>query len=111
MKDQDEAKQFYTEKFGFEICNEIEISPDWKYITVAPQKNNETVIELAKSDAEHQPGDQIIIMFATNDIQKDYKNMKANGVVFHGEPKKVPGGTGVGFEDLYGNQFDLFQEE
>ncbi len=35
--------------------------------------------------------------------------MKSEGVIFHGEPKVVPGGKDVGFEDLYGNQFDLIQ--
>lgn len=48
-------------------------------------------------------------MFETDDIERDYKEMKQRGVVFHGEPAVVPGGRGVGFEDLYGNQFDLFQ--
>ncbi|CAG9623755.1 hypothetical protein BACCIP111883_04589 [Sutcliffiella rhizosphaerae] len=35
--------------------------------------------------------------------------MKDRGVTFHGEPKNVPGGKGVGFEDLYVNAFDIFQ--
>lgn len=33
------------------------------------------------------------------------------GVVFHGEPTTVPSGKGVGFEDLYANQFDLYQPD
>lgn len=37
--------------------------------------------------------------------------MKDKGVIFHGAPAKVPGGKGVGFEDLYGNQFDLYQPD
>ena len=37
--------------------------------------------------------------------------MKARGVIFQGEPQPVPGGKGVGFEDLYGNAFDLYQPD
>ncbi|WP_017726644.1 VOC family protein [Halalkalibacterium ligniniphilum] len=118
VRNQVEAKQFYTEKLGFVVCAEDEFSPGWRYLTVAPHKNNETKLELVTADTPaqqaligNQAADQILVMFATDDIERDYREMKAKGVVLHGEPKTVPGGKGVGFEDLYGNQFDLFQEE
>ncbi|MEX1135943.1 MAG: VOC family protein [Balneolales bacterium] len=118
VKDQDEAKKFYTKVLGFVVISEMEFSPGWSYLTVAPDKNNETVLELTKADTPEreamigkQAADQILVMFATDDIEKDYREMKARGVVFHGEPKSVPGGKGVGFEDLYGNQFDMYQAD
>lgn len=43
--------------------------------------------------------------------KRDMITMKDKGVIFHGAPAKVPGGKGVGFEDLYGNQFDLYQPD
>lgn len=116
VKDQEEAKKFYTEQLGFVICEHEEFSPGWIYITVAPSKQNETKLELALADTPEsialigkQAADQILIMFETDDIEMDYQEMKARGVIFHGEPKPVPGGIGVGFEDLYGNQLDLYQ--
>lgn len=116
VKDLEEAKQFYTETLGFVVREEIEFSPEWKYLTVSPTKANETRLELMKAETPEQRqmiGRQLIgraaLMFLSDDIETDYHEMKAKGVVFHGEPKSVPGGKGVGFEDLYGNAFDLYQ--
>ncbi|WP_148497729.1 VOC family protein [Paenibacillus senegalensis] len=46
VKDQEEAKKFYTEKLGFVVCMEVEFAPGWNYLTVAPAKDNETMLEL-----------------------------------------------------------------
>lgn len=112
----EEAKKFYTEKLGFSVCADEAISPDGRYLTVAPQKDNATVFELVKAETPEQEklvgdqaGGQILVMFESDDIENDYMAMKEKGVLFHGEPATVPGGKGVGFEDLYGNQFDLYQ--
>ncbi|GAB6926712.1 VOC family protein [Paenibacillus sp. JCM 10914] len=116
VKDMEASKTYYTEKLGFDVVAEEEFAPGWRYLTVAPHRNNETVLELVQADTPNtealigkQAADQVLIMFASNDIDNDYRELKARGVVFHGEPKSVPGGKGVGFEDLDGNQFDLYQ--
>jgi len=116
VKDLEEAKKFYTEKLCFFVCADQIFSPDWRYLTVAPQKENSTVFELVKAQTAeqeklvgNQSGGQILVMFESDNIETDYSVMKEKGVVFHGEPTTVPGGRGVGFEDLYGNQFDLYQ--
>ncbi|GAB2567868.1 VOC family protein [Gracilibacillus alcaliphilus] len=116
VKDMEEAKQFYTDVLGFVIRDEIEFTPEWRYLTVSPSASNETKLELVEAKTSEQremigrqAADQVVIMFLSNDIEQDYHEMKARGVVFHGEPKSVPGGIGVGFEDLYGNIFDLYQ--
>ncbi|PAE94219.1 VOC family protein [Shouchella clausii] len=118
VKDLEEAKQFYIKKLGFIVRDEIEFSPGWKYLTVSPDSANETRLELVKADTPEQvemvgrqAANQVLIMFLSNDIEKDYREMKARGVIFHGEPQSVPGGKGVGFEDLYGNALDLYQPD
>ncbi|MBD1432310.1 VOC family protein [Sphingobacterium sp. DN00404] len=118
VKDLEEAKKFYMEKLGFSVCTDQMFSPDWRYLTVAPQKDNATVFELVKAKRPeqqklvgNQSGGQIFVMFQSNDIEGDYIAMKEKGIVFHGTPTTVPGGKGVGFEDLYGNQFDLYQPD
>lgn len=117
-RDKEEAKAFYTEKLGFTVCAEEVFSPNWSYIALAPASSNETVIELVEAVTPEQKaligkqaGDQVLIMFATDDIDQTYRDLKANGVVFYGEPQSVPGGRGVGFEDLYGNQLDLYEPD
>ncbi len=118
VKDLNEAKKFYTEKLGFVVRDETEFQPGWNYLTVAPQEDNETVIELVKADTSENEalvGKQYAgiaaIMLATDDIDRDYREMKAKGVVFpNGTPKDVPGGKGCPFEDLYGNMLDMYQK-
>ncbi|MCT1576952.1 VOC family protein [Oceanobacillus kimchii] len=114
----EEAKHFYTKKLGFIVREELEFSPGWKYVTVSPDFANETRLELVKAETPEQEemigkqaANQVLIMFLSDDIEKDYCELKARGVIFHGEPKPVPGGKGVGFEDLYGNAFDLYQPD
>ncbi|SMO46106.1 VOC family protein [Fodinibius sediminis] len=115
VKELDEAREFYTQTLGFAIRADINFSPGWRYLTVAPSKECETVLELHHVD---DPGKQsrigkspvmALVMFETDDIERDYKAMKARGVSFLNEPQEVPGGKGAGFIDLYGNKFDLFQ--
>ncbi|MCY4780586.1 VOC family protein [Sphingobacterium sp. UT-1RO-CII-1] len=118
VKDLDEAKTFYVEKLGFSVCADQVFSSDWRYLTIAPQKDNATVFELVKAETPeqekligNQSAGQVLVMFESDNIQKDFEIMKEKGVVLHGEPIPVPGGKGVGFEDLYGNQFDLYQSD
>ncbi|TYR35759.1 glyoxalase [Sphingobacterium phlebotomi] len=118
VKDLEESKKFYTEKLGFTVCVDQMFSLDWRYLAVAPQKDNATVFELVKAETPeqqklvgNQSGGQILVMFQSNNIDGDYITMKEKGIVFHGAPTTVPGGRGVGFEDLYGNQFDLYQPD
>ncbi|MDR7131495.1 catechol 2,3-dioxygenase-like lactoylglutathione lyase family enzyme [Algoriphagus sp. 4150] len=118
VNDVDEAKNYYVDKLGFSVVNDMVFSSDWRYLTVAPQKDNATVFELLKAETPeqkkqvgHQAGGQVLVMFESDNIIDDYNRMKAKGVVFNGEPSEVPEGKGVGFKDLYGNQFDLYQPD
>ncbi|MUK87781.1 glyoxalase [Ornithinibacillus sp. L9] len=117
VNDKEEAKAFYTQKLGFIIRDEEEFSDNWNYLTVAPQTNSEVVIELVEAETDEekqlvgrQAAKQVFLMFKVDDIHQTYQKLKAKGVNFYGEPKEVPGGKGVCFEDLYGNKLDLFEE-
>ncbi len=45
----------------------------------------------------------------TDDFWRDYREMKARGVVFLEEPREEAYGTVAVFEDLYGNKWDLLE--
>ncbi|SHF11131.1 Catechol 2,3-dioxygenase [Fodinibius roseus] len=118
VKDQEEAKKFYTEKLGFVVRNEMDFGEDWKYLTVAPNESNETVLELAQADSTekqaligNQAGDLPVVMFKSDDIEKGYEELHERDVQFEGQPKEVPGGKGVRFQDLDGNLFDLYEPQ
>ncbi len=116
VKNQLDAKRWYTEVLGFQVISEIEFSPGWSYLTVAPSNGSETVIELSLADTPEkesligkQAADLPLVMFISDDIHEDFARLSKRGVDFSNPPKEVPGGLGAGFCDLYGNQFDLYQ--
>ncbi|MCR6105135.1 VOC family protein [Salipaludibacillus agaradhaerens] len=118
VHDQQEAKVFYTEKLGFVVRADEEFSPGWRYVTVSPTEDNKTVLEFVQAETPEeksligkQANSQVMLMFETDNIEEDFANMKARGIIFHGVPQSVPGGKGVGFEDLYGNKLDIFEPE
>ncbi len=116
VKDLDEAKAFYTQKLGFVVRTDVEFSPGWRYLTVAPNGNSETVLQLQKIDNPEKQSQigkspvMALVMFVTDGIEKDYKVMKERGASFMNETQDVSHGRGAGFVDLYGNKFDLFQK-
>ena len=110
-----EAHKFYTEVLGFKskmFMPEMQLA-----IVVSPEDPNGTALLLEPRgnlgskeffDGIYNAGLPVII-FGTDDIQKDFKQLKAKGVVFRGEPKKTDYGTQVSFEDTCGNLVQLHQ--
>ncbi|WP_245829006.1 VOC family protein [Salipaludibacillus agaradhaerens] len=103
VHDQQKAKVFYTEKLGFNIRADEEFSPGWRYVTVSPADDNETVLEFVQAETPEekslvgkQADSQVIVMFETDNIEEDFANMKARGIIFHGVPQSVPGEKGLG---------------
>ncbi|WP_192348752.1 VOC family protein [Algoriphagus sp. Y33] len=118
VNDLEEAKNFYVNKLGFSAVSDMVFSAEWRYLTVAPKKDNATVFEVLKAETPEQKkqvgkqaGGQVLVMFESDNIIDDFNRMKAKGIVFNGEPAEVPEGKGVGFKDLYGNQFDIYQPD
>ena len=116
VKNYDEAIQFYTEKLGFVVVEDVPMGDD-RWVTIAVTKNHDCVFALhvAKSDSDlalvgKQGGTFPLLGLTTDDCLGDYEKLKARGVKFQGEPEVRPYGTGVMLEDLYGNKIFLNQE-
>lgn len=114
VKDYDEALSFYTKKLGFTKLSDNTFGPGIRWITVAPNQESQTAIVFVKADTPEkivaigkQAPNHVLLTLHTNNIDQDFKELKTNGVKFHGRPKEVPWGKEVVFEDLYGNLFDL----
>lgn len=109
------AHTFYTEVLGFQSKM---FMPDMMLaIVVSPEEPSGTALLLEPRgnygskeffDGIYNAGLPVIV-FGTNDIQKDFEALKAKGVVFRGEPKKTDFGTQVSFEDTCGNLIQLHQ--
>jgi predicted enzyme related to lactoylglutathione lyase len=113
VKNQDEAKKFYVETLGFKVgTDDSTTMPGYRWLTVkAPQQSDVEIVlgPAAEPQQVAQIGKQGTWVLASDNIQEDYRRLKARGVKIHYEPRENPYGTDFVFEDLYGNTFDLVQ--
>jgi predicted enzyme related to lactoylglutathione lyase len=116
VKDYDAAIQFYTQKVGFTLVEDKAFGESrWVTLSLPDTPGISIALELAKTADDNglvgkQGGSFALLALDTSDCTGDYKRMKALGVNFHGEPQAGPWGTGVLFEDLYGNKIFMSQE-
>ena len=116
VSDQDKAKEFYTEKLGLALYDDV-LSPDgWRWITVGPKDNRSVVLSLLQdpSTDEKAPveGDSCalpVCVLTTKDCSKTAKELQDRGVKFIKEPTDEFWGVDALFTDLDGNVFDLCQ--
>lgn len=116
VRDYDEAINFYTHKLGFEIIEDSVLSPDKRWVLIAPKNSDGPFILLAKAANEeqesrigNQTGGRVFLFLHTDDFQRDYKNMLSNNIIFIREPVIEKWGTVAVFKDLYGNLWDLIE--
>ncbi len=114
VRDQEEAKRFYVETLGFKVKTDDRATvPGYRWLTVMPahQKELEIVLGLA-TEAEQidKIGKQGTWVLSSDNLQKDYENLKARGVKMRSGPRQNPWGMDFVLEDLYGNTFDVVQE-
>lgn len=116
VNDYDEAIDYYTNTLGFAVLTDNTFGEGMRWVTVAPSKNHETAIVFVEADTEEkkervgsQAAGHVFLVIETADFIRDYSSMKEKGVTFLSEPKEMPWGLEVVFEDLYGNRFDLLQ--
>jgi catechol 2,3-dioxygenase-like lactoylglutathione lyase family enzyme len=121
--DQDRAKEFYTEKLGFEVRMDMTLGdggmrwltvgakdqPDLELTLMVPgtgAMDPESVEALKKLVSKGVLGAGVI---ATDDVHGDYERLKARGVEFIQEPQERPYGTEALFRDDSGNWFSFTQ--
>ena len=116
VRDYDEAIQFYTKKLNFILKEDTILSETKRWVIVSPPGSGNCSLLLAKAATEeqktrigNQTGGRVFLFLHTDDLQRDYKNMKAQGISFVREPAKEEYGTVAVFKDLYGNLWDLVE--
>ena len=108
VKDQDRALKFYTESLGFGIVTDQPMGPGQQRWIELKIPGAATGIALFTADGHQERiGTFQGISFATEDVEKTYAELKANGVEFSQGPTKQPWGTFAIFKDADGNQFVL----
>lgn len=116
VNDYDEAIKFYTEILHFTLVEDKVMSPTKRWVMVAPPGSTGTTILLAQASNEeqksrvgNQTGGRVFLFLYTDDIERDYKNLKDKKVNIVRELESQPHGKVVVFADLYGNLWDLIE--
>ena len=118
VDDYDQAIDFYTKKLGFTLLEDTKISDTKRWVVVAPSGNKQNCCLLLARAANaaqesrigNQTGGRVFLFLQTDDFWSDYKKYSQNGVEFVGEPRVETYGTVCVFKDLYGNLWDLIQD-
>jgi catechol 2,3-dioxygenase-like lactoylglutathione lyase family enzyme len=124
VHDQDEALAFYTEQLGMELREDVTVPElgNFRWLSVGgpgqdisitlmaipgpPVFDEETRRQITAILAKGAAGG---LFFQTDDVQRDYEELKERGVEFTQEPAEQPYGVDTGFRDPSGNHFRLTQ--
>ncbi|KRD06970.1 glyoxalase [Mycobacterium sp. Root265] len=126
VHDQDVALQYWTEKVGFEVRQDVSL-PDldntFRWLTVGPRGQDDVSVVLMAvpgppvMDAATQQevrnltakGFAGTIFLTTEDCQASFEELRSRGVEFTEEPHQMPYGIDCGFRDPSGNSVRLTQ--
>jgi predicted enzyme related to lactoylglutathione lyase len=107
VRDQNRALDFYTEKLGFTIITDQPFNEKQRWIELRIPKADTRVVLFTPEGQEDRVGTFSPLVFATDDVEKTYEELKKRGVAFEGPPEKQPWGTFAKFRDSEENQFVL----
>ena len=119
--DQDRALDFYTNKLGFKVVDDIPMGPGTRWLTVSPPDQPDLEIVLFPLVVSKMFPQEIVDtmtelirkgifgcgVLQCTDIFATYEELKAKGVEFMKAPTKEFYGTEALFKDDSGNYFSL----
>ena len=125
VHDQDEALAFYTEKLGMEVRSDVTLAEmgNFRWLTVAPPGQEDVSITLMAIPGppvmDEQTAGEVrnlmskgfagTVFLTTDDVRRDYEELKSRGVEFTDELEERPYGIDSGFRDPSGNALRLTQ--
>ena len=120
--DQDQALEFYVGKLGLEVKQDLPLGfMRWLTVGVPGDTTREILLELpgppAMDEATAQTVRELVskgatgftVGFTTDDCQKTYETLLAQGVDFTQEPVTRFYGTDIGLRDPFGNHIRITQ--
>jgi predicted enzyme related to lactoylglutathione lyase len=107
VRDQDRALAFYTEKLGFRILTDQQMSPTQRWIELSIPGAETGVVLFTPEGHEDRIGTFVNTSWEVDNIDTTYAALTAKGVEFKGPPQKQPWGTFVMMTDSEGNQIVL----
>jgi catechol 2,3-dioxygenase-like lactoylglutathione lyase family enzyme len=105
VRDQDKALAFWTEKMGFQVATDQPMGEGMRWIEVRIPGAQTGLALFTPPGQEDRIGTFHSMSFATDDVEKTYRELTARGVEFVQPPKKESWGTSAVFKDPDGNTF------
>ena len=118
VRDYDEALAFYIDKLGFKLVEDSFVPEQNKrWVVIEPpggEGGAKLLLARGVGDAQtsrigNQTGGRVFLFLYTDDVWRDYRAYKAQGIEFVRDPSEAPFGTAAVFKDLYGTLWDLIQ--
>ena len=114
VADYDEAIDWYTKKLGFKLIEDTLLSEGKRWVLVQPPGEGSCQLLLAKAATEeqksrvgNQTGGRVFLFLHTDDFDRDFENLRQQGIKIVRGPSVEEYGKVLVFEDLYGNLWDL----
>ena len=119
--DQDSAKEFFTEKLGLELKNDMTLGEGgMRWVTVAAKDQPDLELTLmvpGPPSLDQESAEQLKALiakgvlgagaFTTDDCHAAHRELSGRGVTFLQEPQKRPYGVEAIFRDDSGNWYSL----
>jgi catechol 2,3-dioxygenase-like lactoylglutathione lyase family enzyme len=116
VHDYDEAIEFYTKKLHFTVIEDTVLSAEKRWVLISPPGAGSCYLLLAKATTDeqrsrvgNQTGGRVFLFLYTDNIHRDFENLKRNHIQIVREPVVEAYGKVLVFSDLYGNLIDLIQ--
>lgn len=115
VKNQEEAKKFWTEKCGFVVKFEQQMGPNMTWLEVGPNENVFTTFVLYSKEAmkKQNPNANVEhpnVILSTKDIDAAYAELQEKGVEVE-QMMKMPYGSMFKFKDQDGNDYLLREDK
>jgi len=108
VSDQDRSLAFYTEKLGFEVVTDQPFGNGQRWIELKPPGSETLIVLFTPPGQEERIGQFQNVAFTSDDVEKDYRELRDKGVEFIEPAKRVEwGGVQAIFQDPDGNKFVL----
>ena len=117
IDDYDRAIDYFVGVLGFTLAEDRPMGPAKRWVVVRPPGSTESGLLLARAADErqrdaigNQSGGRVFLFLQTDDFDRDHAAFQARGVRFLEEPRREKYGKVAVFEDLYGNRWDLIEQ-
>jgi lactoylglutathione lyase len=114
VEDQERAKEFWTERVGFELAQDAPYGEE-RWLEVRAPDGVNLVLNLRTGGARPEGAPESLptsnVMFRCDDLRATYEELKARGVDFPQPPVQQPFGWWSMFNVTEGNRYALEQTE